>query len=301
MPSLIEANAALGLLAAALWGGGDFSGSIAVKRAGGTVRAALLVVLIGHLLSLPVVAALAVSHGDAFPHGAQLAWGLGGGMIAGVSLVAFYIALASGHMGSAAAVSGLLCAAVPAVVSAFTDGPPGWRRLLGFLLAGAAIWLIASASEHGATASRRAMVLSTLGGIGFGFYFVSLKIAGEAGVMWAMGTARMGSAATCAVLLLILLLRRDGSDVADVAVPEGSNNRMRTLAWIAAGAALDTGGNLSFLAATRMGRLDVAAVLSSLYPAGTILLAATFLKERTSPQQRWGMVLALPAVALITL
>ncbi len=298
MPFLIEANAALGLLAAALWGGGDFSGSIAVKRAGGTVRAALMVVLIGHLLSLSVVAALAVMHGDAFPHGAQLAWGLGGGMISGVSLVAFYIALASGHMGSAAAISGLLCAAVPTIVSAFTDGLPGWRRLLGFLLAGAAIWLIASASEHGATASRRAMVLSTLGGIGFGIYFVSLKIAGEAGVLWTMGAARIGSATTCAVLLLILLLRRDGSDVA---AREGTNNRMRTFAWIAAGAALDTSGNLSFLAATRMGRLDVAAVLASIYPAGTILLAAAVLKERTTPQQRWGMALALPAVVLIAL
>jgi drug/metabolite transporter (DMT)-like permease len=293
---LFEANAALGLLAAALWGGGDFAGSIAVKRAGSTIRGALLVVCIGHLLSLAVVSSMALGRGDAFPHGAPLFWGLGGGAISCISLVAFYIALTEGHMGSAAAVSGLLCAAVPAVVSGFTEGAPGWRRLLGFALAGAAIWLIASASEPGATASRRAIVLSTLSGIGFGVYFVSLKLAGEAGVLWPMGAARIGSASMAAIVLLILALLQ-GTQTS----PAAEGHRMRTFSWIVAGAALDTGGNLSFLAATRAGRLDVAAVLASIYPASTILLAAALLKEHTSRQQRWGMLLALPAVVLITL
>lgn len=293
---LFEANAVLGLLAAALWGGGDFAGSVAVKRMGGAIRGALLVIVIGHLLSLAVVSALAFHAGDAFPHGAPLWWGIGGGVISSVSLVAFYIALASGHMGSAAAVSGLLCAAVPAVVSAMTEGAPGWRRLLGFALAGAAIWLIASAGSHGETASKRAFVLATLSGLGFGVYFVSLKLAGTAGVLWPMGAARIGSAAIAVILLLgMTLMRRDA--IANSA--EG--HRVRTLMWILGGAALDTCGNLSFLAATRAGRLDVAAVLASIYPASTILLAAALLKERTSARQRWGMLLALPAVVLITL
>ena len=64
---------------------------------------------------------------------------------------------------------------------------------------------------------------------------------------------------------------------------------------------MDTGGNLSFLAATRAGRLDVAAVLSSIYPASTILLAAWLLKERTTARQRWGMALAVVAVVFVTL
>ncbi len=294
----LEANAALGLLAALLWGGGDFAGSVAVKRAGGAIRAALLVVLIGHLLSLSVIATLALLRGDAFPHGATLAWGIGGGVIAGISLVAFYIALASGHMGSAAAVSGLLCAAVPAVVSGVTEGAPGWRHLVGFLLAGAAIWLIASSAEDDGTTSRRALILSTLGGIGFGVYFVALKYAGEAGVLWPMGLSRIGSATTAAILLAAMSLWPSATLTPVVA---NKPSRWLLLAWIVAGAALDSGGNLSFLAATRAGRLDVAAVLASIYPASTILLAAALLKERTTRQQRWGMLLALPAVILITL
>ena len=298
MPLLFEANAALGLLAAALWGGGDFSGSIAVKRLGGSVRGALIVVVIGHLLSLLLVGGLAMARGEAFPHGSPLVWAVAGGALSGISLVAFYIALADGHMGSAAAISGLLCAAVPAVVSAFIEGSPGVQRILGFAFAGAAIWLIASSGETGGGASRRATILSTLSGLGFGVYFVSLKFAGAAGVLWAMGTARIGSASMAALLLIaVLFVQSRQSEPAAV----GQVRHGRTLSWIVAGAAMDTGGNLSFLAATRAGRLDVAAVLASIYPASTILLAAWLLKERTTTRQRWGMALALVAVVFVTL
>ena len=71
--------------------------------------------------------------------------------------------------------------------------------------------------------------------------------------------------------------------------------------WAVGVAVLDTGGNLLFIAATRMGRLDVASVLASLYPAGTILLAAWRLKEKPTRRQGLGMVVALAAVVMITL
>jgi drug/metabolite transporter (DMT)-like permease len=75
----------------------------------------------------------------------------------------------------------------------------------------------------------------------------------------------------------------------------------RWLGWAVGVAVLDTGGNMLFLAATRLGRLDVAAVLSSLYPAGTILLAAWLLHERPTRRQFAGMAVALAAVVMITL
>ncbi|MEK6398952.1 MAG: transporter, partial [Terriglobus sp.] len=236
--NFLGANAAFGLLAAALWGGGDFAGSISVRRMGSTIRGALLVVLLGHILSLAIVASLAALHGDAFPHGAALWWGIGGGAISSVSLVAFYIALSTGHMGSAAAVSGLLCAAVPAVVSAFLDGAPGILRILGFLLAGAAIWMIASSADPTHSASRQAMILSVLGGLGFGIYFTALKFAGEAGVLWGMAVARIGSAGTAFAILVVMAL---------IGISEQGHvdaRRIKTLGFIASGAALDTGGNL---------------------------------------------------------
>ncbi len=299
LAAVLGGNAALGLLAAALWGGGDFAGSIAVKRGGADVPGALRVVVIGHAVSLAVVACVAWSLHLPLPPLSSLLWGVLGGTISGVSLVAFYMALASGHMGSAAAVSGLLCALVPAVVSAFTEGSPGLKRLAGFLLAGAAIWFIASADSGAETSpSQRAMLLSILGGLGFGFYFAALKVAGTAGVLWSMAAARVGSLSIAAILLGAVFLR--GTSTSAQTQRERWSSPL-SLAWILGGAALDSGGNLSFIAATRAGRLDVAAVLASIYPAGTILLASLVLKEKTSRRQKLGMLVALCAVVLITL
>ena len=287
-------NALFGLIAAVLWGGGDFAGSFAVRRTGGTVRGSLGVVVFGHWMSLAVLLAVLLTIGEGMPRGAAVAWGVGGGAIAGISLVAFYLALASGPMGSAAAVSGLLCAAVPAVVSSWTEGAPSAKRIAGFVFAAAAIWLIAGSAHPGEHASRKSMTLSVLGGIGFGIYFVALKYAGEAGLVWPLAFCRIGSSSVCALLLLGMVFRTQGAVL-------GNGGRGRTLAWVAAGAALDTGGNLSYIAATRAGRLDVAAVLASIYPASTILLAAGLLHERVTVRQKIGMALALPAVVLITL
>lgn len=286
-----------GLLAAACWGGGDFGGSVSVQRTGGTIPASLLVVVIGHLTSLLLLITVAYVHSSSLPPAAAAVWGICGGVVSGVSLIAFYFALAGGHMGSAASVSGLLCAAVPAVVSQVTDGLARWQQFAGFALAAAAIWLIASVSDAGGT-SRRTMLLAALSGVGFGIYFVTLRQAGLSGVLWPMACARVGSAGICTVLLVIFALRNRRSR------PERTQLHRptpTTLLWILSGAMLDLCGNLSFMQATRMGRLDVAAVLASIYPAGTILLAAALLHERTSVRQRWGMALALPAVVLITL
>ncbi len=288
-------NTLFGLLAAAFWGGGDFGGSVAVKKAGGTVRASLLVVIIGHLSSLAVLACVAWLSGSALPSAHSALWGIAGGTVSGLSLLAFYFALSSGHMGSAASVSGLLCAAVPAVVAQFTEGLARWPQFGGFALAAAAIWLIASVDDDNVAGSRQVTLLAALSGLGFGIYFVALKQAGLSGVLWPTACARVGSAGICVVLFTLSFLLRSGPLRAPVSL-----NR-NALLWIVSGATLDISGNLAFMQSTRMGRLDVAAVLASIYPAGTILLAAVLLKEKTSARQRWGMALALPAVMLITL
>jgi uncharacterized membrane protein len=296
MINLLRGNALLALCAAALWGGGDFSGGMGVKSAGGGVRAALRVVLLSHVTSFAVLVAIARLRGDAFPHGALLAWGIVAGVAGGLSLTSFYIALSRGAMGASAAVSGLLAAAIPAAVSMAQDGSPGVRPMFGFAVAGLAIWLIAAGPANGqGSGGRETAVLAMLAGIGFGIYFVALKMAGPAGVVWPMATARIGSLTTCSLLAVTMRIWRN-----EPGEPPVRLNR-RSVVWAMSTALLDTSGNLLFLAATRAGRLDVAAVLASLYPASTILLAALALGERPTRRQAVGMATAVAAVVMIAM
>jgi drug/metabolite transporter (DMT)-like permease len=294
MEMLLHGNALLALAAAVLWGGGDFSGGMSVKQAGGTMGVALRVILLSHTVSLGVLLVAAWWRGDAFPHGAPLAWGLVAGAMAGVALACFYVALSRGAMGASAALSGLLAAAIPAAVSAGAEGSPGLLRLVGFFVAGLAIWLIAAGPNPEAKAADRGTFwLAVVGGVGFGVYFVALKFAGAAGVIWPLATARMGSLAVCSLLVGGMSLRANMGEV---------KVRLTRVAviWAMGAVLLDTSGNLLFIASTRAGRLDVAAVLASLYPASTILLAAWMLRERPTRRQGLGMAVAAAAVVMIT-
>jgi len=295
MEMLLHGNALLALAAAVLWGGGDFSGGMGVKHGGGSMGAALRIILLSHCASFSVLVLIAWSRGDAFPHGAALAWGLVAGVTAGVALACFYIALSRGAMGASAAVSGLLAAAIPAVFSAEAEGSPGVLRLAGFVVAGAAIWLIAAGENAEAKpADRGTFWLAVVAGIGFGIYFTALKVAAaKTGVIWPLATCRMGSLTVCSLMLVGMSLKaRAGEGQARVTRP--------VVLWALATALLDTSGNLLYIEATRAGRLDVAAVLASLYPASTILLAAWTLHERPTRRQGLGMAVAAVAVVMIT-
>jgi drug/metabolite transporter (DMT)-like permease len=304
---ILPANAFLALSAAVLWGGGDFSGGMASKKAGGALPGTLRVLLTSHSASFCVLVALASLRGLPFPHGAPLYWGIAAGAMAGLSLTGFYIALSRGAMGVSAAVSGLLAAAIPAAISAWQEGWPGTLRIVGFLVAGASIWMIAAGDNPEAKpVSSGTTWLAILSGAGFGLYFTALKYAGVAGVLWSMAAARIGSLSACSLLLVITLLV--GKNV-PVPAQDGTiavNKRLRWLPrlailWALSTAVLDTSGNLLYIASTQVGRLDVAAVLASLYPASTILLAAWALHESPTRRQTIGMLVAAAAVVMITL
>lgn len=286
----------LALAAAISWGGGDFSGGMGAKHAGGAMGGALRVILLSHAASFTVLVAIAHWRGDAFPHGAPLAWGIAAGVAGGISLACFYVALSRGAMGASAALSGLLAAAIPAAVSIAAEGSPGILRIVGFLVAGAAIWLIAAGPNAEAVPAKAGTVwLAVAAGTGFGIYFVALKMAGVAGIVWPMATARIGSLSVCSLMLLGLSVGAPKSEIAQGKLTAAAAR------WALTTALLDTSGNLLFIAATRAGRLDVAAVLASLYPASTILLAAWMLSERPTRRQGLGMLVAAASVVMITL
>ena len=280
------AAAGLGLLSAATWGGSDFVGGVGARRA-----PALLVVASGHIFTLIVLVALCLGMHVALPGSRYLFFAALGGFEGSIALAIFYRALAMGAMGLTAALTGLLTALVPVVFSLLHEGLPAPLTLGGLGMGLVAIWLITHApAEKGSARKGRstppaALMLGALAGCGFGTQLILFKMASPGGMMWVMTSAR---GAGVAAMLLVL-----------VAMPPKAPWRGFWLTGIAAGA-LDTIGNLFYLQATRFGRLDVAALICSLYPAGTILLAALVLREWPTRRQLAGMGLALAAVVLLS-
>ena len=279
-------SAGLGLISAASWGGSDFVGGLGARRA-----PALLVVASGQILSLAALLAVCIALHIAAPDRYSSLCAIVGGFIGALSLAGFYRALAMGTMGLTAALTGLLTAGLPVIFSFLHDGLPEPVNLAGLGAGCVAIWLITgrpeaqSASETTAAAQRTALWLGTLSGCGFGAQLILLKLASTGGVLWAMTWTR---AAGVAALLLVLLAMR----------PKVPRNGFVTIGLFAG--TLDTAGNLFYILAARAGRLDVAALVASLYPAVTILLAAIVLREHPTRRQITGMILALAAVLLLS-
>ena len=247
----------------------------------------MLVVASGHIFSLLVLIAICKGMSLALPGSHYLVYAALGGFEGSLALAVFYRALAMGAMGLTAALTGVLTALVPVLFSMVHDGLPTPLAAVGLALGLVAIWLITHTHADSNSASpTKALLLGALAGIGFGTQLILFKFASGGGILWTMTSARAAGA-----LAMILFL---------LAMPPKAPWRGFWLTGILAGS-LDTIGNLFYLSATRLGRLDVAAVVCSLYPAGTILLAAFVLRERPTRRQLAGMVLALSAVMLLSI
>jgi drug/metabolite transporter (DMT)-like permease len=268
-----------GLASALTWGAGDFSGGLATKRA-----PVLGVLAISHGAGLLLLLGLALAWGEQVPALSDLAWGFAGGVAGAFGLASLYRGLAIGQMGLVAPLSAVLTAALPVAAGALTEGLPGTNTLLGFGLALVGIWLVAGAGS--AAGSRAGLGLAVLAGLGFGAFFILAHRAGGSAVFWPLVAARVASLAFVVPLALGRghLVRPDG----------------RLLGVILLSGACDAAGNAFYVLASQAGRLDVAAVLSSLYPASTVLLAMVLLGERLSRPQIAGIVVTLAAIALMT-
>lgn len=297
----------LGLLAGVTWGAADFAGGLATRRASPG-----RVVLIAHGLSLLLLGAFSLRLPVVFdPRTTGIA--LLSGIAGGIGLMLFYEALALGAMGLSAAVAGLLTAVLPVVLAVRNEGLPAPMQVVGFAVAAAAIVLIAYAPTSSpvmvgnAKPVKRALLFAVLAGLGFGLQLVWLHSSAAAGqaagggpayapLVRALALSRLGGTLTAFAALLIVRVRPGGVRV-PTAMPTSAWLPLPVLAAIAG--LLDTTGNGFYMEASLSGRLDVAAVLASLYPGATIGLAAIFLHERTTRLQSVGIGLALVAVVLI--
>lgn len=269
-----------GLSAALCWGSGDFSGGLASRRASVT-----RVVLADYAVGFALLIALAVVTREPFPSPVDLMWGGLAGVAGVLGLLAFYSALATGRMGIAAPVSAVLTAALPVFFSALTAGLPSLVQLAGFALALVAIALVSR--PEGTSGSPKGIGLAVLAGCAFGCFFILISRVSPGSTFWPLAAARFSS-----VACLFIAMRVRGQRQL---LPE----RKVALLVVLAGM-LDAIGNAFFVLAAHSGRLDVAAILSSFYPAATVLLAAFVLRERVTRIQGVGILLVLVAVPLIS-
>jgi len=242
------------------------------------------VVAVAHACGLAAMLALAVLTGEAIPPHADLWWGTVAGITGAFGIAALYKALAIGRMGVVAPVAAVITGVLPVLVGMRTEGLPDRIQLFGFALALVSVWLVARPSETIDT--HRGLGLAVLAGVMFGLFLVAGKQAGHHGVFWPMVAARVASTTLMCVI---------------VSLSPPDPRPLRNVLWaMVLSGLLDSAGNALFIAATRYGRLDVTAVLSSLYPASTVILARVLLKERISKSQGAGIVGALASVALIS-
>ncbi|WP_028644561.1 DMT family transporter [Nocardioides sp. URHA0020] len=278
----------LSLLAAASYGLGDFNGGIFSRRGG-----AWAVSLVAQLSGTALVLVLVAFDGGS-PTAADFAWAVLAGVGNGFGTAFLYRGLSSGRMGVVAPVSGVGAVLVPVVVGVLTGERPGALVWVGVLLALPAIWLVSREPLAeplieplpGPTESPGSGIVDgVLAGLGFGALFASLaQVPAEAGFLpLALNQLIAGGA----IIVVALTLRQDW-------VPR---NRY-ALGGAISGAlgALATG---LFLVATHHGYLTVAAVITSLYPAFTVLLAATVLREHVHRTQAVGLALCAGAVVLV--
>jgi uncharacterized membrane protein len=259
------------------WGTSDFLGGYFTRRAN-----AFLFTVLFNLGGLTLVATLAkATHAPSLSTRAEI-WVLAGGVSGSTGVALFFRALSAGKMGLVAPVAAVLSAAIPALVSVFTEGLPGKVSIFGFILAATGLWLI-TRSEDGT--GRENIELAIAAGIGFAGFYICIRQAGNGSAFWFATFTKVGG---LVVTVLIVALQRTFREIT------ASGAR-----WAVIAGCIDSIGTIFFVRACQSGRLDEAVVISSLYPAITVLLARIVLKEHFTPWKLGGLLAALVAVPMI--
>jgi drug/metabolite transporter (DMT)-like permease len=286
----------LALVSAATYGAADFLGGLASRRAG-----AIAIVVVSQcagLLSLLVVLPFLPA---ASPAASDWLWGAAAGVTGGTGVALLYRALAITSMAIAAPITAVCAVTLPVAVSMALGERPGTGPLAGIALALASIVLVSQQDTRDSSPAEGSTPLVAQGfspvhhssgiatalasGVAIGLFFLAVaQMRPEAG-LWPLIAARGVSVSLFAAMAVMTKrsLRMPPS-VIRIAV---------------AGGVLDMLANVLYLVASRYGPLSIVVTLSSLYPAGTVLLARTVLGERLSWPQVIGIICALVAVVLI--
>jgi drug/metabolite transporter (DMT)-like permease len=272
----------LAFSSALAYGAADFIGGAGSRR-----HSPWQVVLIGQSAGALVmlVAGLMV---PGVPTGPDFAWGLLAGVGSATGSIFLFRGLARGRMGLVAPISAVGAALLPVLVGAALGERSGWLVWAGMLAALPGIWLVSrdTASDRPGS-TRGAVVDGALAGAGFGILFIALaQISTEAGLLPLASNQVTGAALT---LVVATSLRQPWRP------------RRGVVGWGSVSGVLGASGTLAFMVATGTTSLGIAGVLASLYPAVTVVLAASLLGERIGVRQRTGIGVCTLALATLAL
>jgi drug/metabolite transporter (DMT)-like permease len=269
----------LALSSSAGWGTADFLGGLCARR-----TSIIVVAFISQTAGLAFTAALLAADLHA-PAGRTVVLSVLAGLLSTVGLMALYAALAIGPMGVVAPLAAL-SVIVPVTAGLLRGERPAALQLAGVVVAVAGIMLASRQRDAlGMRISGRAVGLAVVAALALGGLAALLSVAGKHDPTWAVLTVRITAVTLIGAAILV---RRPGLAV----------DRRLGLTLVVVGV-LDSGANLLFVLASQRGLLSLVAVLASLYPVGTVLLARGVLKERLSGVQLAGVAAALAGVVLI--
>jgi drug/metabolite transporter (DMT)-like permease len=267
------------LASAAVWGTGDFAGGMASRR-NRPIHVLLIASLVGFLTLIP----LALLRRESLPDPAGIGWSALAGVSGGLGIAVFYRALSTGPAAVVAPTAGVVGASLPVIVGSLLEGLPTAGQMAGLIIGVAGIWLVSRGSDGGSRPPGNPVWLAVAAGLAFGAFFVFIAQV-EQGLLF----SPLVVAKLAALLLAAVLLRARREPLLPTSVSP--------LAYAAG--VFDAGGNLLYLLAAQFARLDIAAVISSMYPAATVALARAILHERTSRTQALGIAVCLAAAAAI--
>jgi drug/metabolite transporter (DMT)-like permease len=270
----------LALASSLAYGAADFLGGVAARGAH-----VLRVVVIAAPASLLVELLLWPAVGADFPT-AAVTWGAASGVASAAAFVLLYRTLAIGPMSVLSPVTALVSAALPVSVGLLEGERLSALAVGGMMLAFAAIVLVSGGTDtRSLRPSRTALVLAFGAGTAIALQLVCLDQAPDGS---GIAPLIVGRAVSTAVVL-----------GAAFALRGLLGDSQPSLTASAVTGALDSLANFAFLLAVRDGDLAVVAVITALYPAGTVLLARVFLAERIGTTQLAGLGLAAVSVSLL--
>jgi drug/metabolite transporter (DMT)-like permease len=272
----------LALCSSLCWGVADFTGGTQARRA-----PLLRVMLVSQGSALAVLCVVALIDRTGVPSLVHLLPAVGAGAGGTIALAAFYRALAIGKMSIVAPISST-AAIVPVAVGMAGGDRPQALQLAGIVAAIVGVVLASREPDAGASESsvnRMSIMLALVAALGFGGFFVGMRASSHYDVLWALLLARVAGVTVLAVVAGVRWSELTG--------------RIERFPLLAAAGLLDLLANALYALATRHGLLSVVAVLSSLYPLVTVLLARAFLGERVARIQELGIAAAVAGVAMI--